>query len=175
MLAQATQRLITTARNASAGDAELKAAAQFFFDAARHAGAAEANSALAELGALLGDDDGRHVGFVAIVCGAMVERGCDPAALDRPLRQRLQSLLEASARFADACVGRIPPSQDGQQDPTGAFEAVRPQVAATMPGEAAAWDALKQFWCAAIALDEPGRACGGAGAAQTGGPDRALP
>jgi hypothetical protein len=89
---------------------------------------------------------------VALVCGALVERGCDPAAIAQPLCERLQSLLEAAAVLADACRARMPKPEGKDQDPDATFENVRQQLTSQMPLETAAWEALKEFWRPAIAV-----------------------
>src|SRR5437867_13457084 len=108
MLPQATQHLIATVRNPASSDADLQAAAQAFFHAAGRASRTDANSALATLAGHLSTEDLPRAGFLALVCGALVEQGCDPQPLAPPLTTRLQSLLEAAAALADAGDAPIP-------------------------------------------------------------------
>lgn len=78
------------------------------------------------------------------------------------LRLKLKSLLEAAGRLADACRARMPAKaddadeDDDESDDDGApenaaFEEARRQVAAKMPKENAAWEALGTFWRPGIA------------------------
>jgi hypothetical protein len=152
MITQATQHLITTVRDPSSSEADMRAAAQSFLDAASRATAGEANAALAELAGHLSLDDPSRAAFLALVCGALVERGGDPSALTQPLIRRLPPLLESSAALADACLARMPKPEGEDQDPAEAFEKVRQQVAREIPLENAAWQALNLFWRPAIAL-----------------------
>jgi hypothetical protein len=152
MNTQATQHLIATVRDAASTDADMNAAAQSFFNAVGRASLREANDALSTLAGSFSLDDPKRAAFLALVCGALVERGCDPLAIAQPLRQRLQSLLEAAAALADACCARMPKSEDEDQDPGEAFEQVRQQLASEMPRENAAWEALNRFWPPAIAV-----------------------
>lgn len=152
MNTQATQHLIATVRDAASTDADINAAAQSFFNAVGRASVSEANAALATLAGFFSLDDPKRAAFLALVCGALVERGCDPRAIDQPLRERLQSLLAAAAALADACRARMPQSEDEEQDPRAAFEQVRQQLASEMPVENTAWEALQRFWPPAIAV-----------------------
>ena len=102
MLPPATQHLIAAVRNPASTDADRQAAAQAFFNAAGRASRTEANSALATLAGHLSTEDLSRAGFLALVCGALVERGCDPQPLAQPLTARLQSLLESASALAEA-------------------------------------------------------------------------
>jgi hypothetical protein len=152
MITQATQQLIAAVRNPSSSEAKMKAAAQSLFNAAARATAFDANAALSELAGYISLDDLSRAAFVALVCGALVEHGCDPAPLSQPLIVRLQSLLEAAVRLADASSARTPKPEKEDDDTAQAFENTRQQLVHTMAGENAAWEALKQFWTPAIAV-----------------------
>jgi hypothetical protein len=154
MLMQAVQSLIRTARDASATDEDFKAAVQAFCDAAGRSSAAEVHEALAQLAELFQVDDLSRAGFLALLCGAYVERGADPLAIAEPLGHRLRSLLESSADLVAACLARMPEAEDEGEDhdPHAAFEAAREELAPEMPREHAAWEALGQFWPPAIAV-----------------------
>ena len=160
-LANQTQHLIDTLRDPSSTEEEGRAAAQALFDAIEEAGEADANPALAQLAPHLLMEKPERALFLAMVCGAMVEHGCDPEPLVQPLHQRLRSLLEASARLAEACSVRMPEAdveneddeeEDDEEDASEVFEDIREEVAREMSAEDAAWDALDGFWGLAIAV-----------------------
>src|SRR5262245_1034042 len=117
MINQATQHLISTVRDSSSRDADMQVAAQSLLDSAGRVTATEANAALLELARHISIDDLSRAAFLALVCGALVENGCDPAALRQPLIERLKSLLESSARLAGSCVAQIPTPKDENDDP----------------------------------------------------------
>jgi len=150
MITEATQRLVAIVRDASSSEEDMRVAAQTLLDEVARATPAEAQAALSELAEYIFLDDLSRAAFLALVCGALVEGGCDPSAFSQPLNRRLRSLLEASARLADGCVTRMPKAEG--DEPAQAFEDTREQVARTMPLENAAWEALKQFWRPAIAV-----------------------
>lgn len=152
MIAQATQSLIAIVRDPSATDPDMNAAAQAFFRAIGQASRESANEAIRTLSRHFELDDASRGAFLALVCGALVERGCDPLLIAAPLTTRLRALLESSSVLAQACVERMPKPGDENQDPNEAFEKVRAEVAPTMPKENAAWVALEQFWRPAIAV-----------------------
>src|SRR5262249_38151440 len=79
-----------------------------FFNPAGRASRADANAALAALAGHLATEDLSRAGFLALVCGALVEQGCDPQPLAHPLTTRLQTLHEAAAALADASETKSP-------------------------------------------------------------------
>jgi len=99
----ATEALLATARAASSTNADLNAAAQGFFDAISGTSVEDANAAMRILSNYFHLDDTSRAAFLALVCGALVEDGCDPLAIAEPLTERISSLLELSAALADAC------------------------------------------------------------------------
>ncbi|HXG08344.1 MAG TPA: hypothetical protein VNK04_00995 [Gemmataceae bacterium] len=157
MVTAAIQHLLATVRDTSSSAADMRAAAQSLLSAVAQATVAEANAALAQLAEHILLDDLSRAAFLALVCGALVEQGCDPSVLNQPLNQRLRALLEASARLADACIARIP-ELEGEDNPAETFAKARQQVADAMPLEDAAWQALDLFWRPAIAVFSVSRA-----------------
>src|SRR5262245_25138452 len=152
MITQATQHLIATVRAPSSSEEDMRAAAQSLLNGLARGTPAQANAALSELAGCVSLDDPSRAAFFALVCGALVEIGCDPSDLIKPLNQRLESLLESSARLAAACIARLPKPESEDEDPAEAFEDTRRRVAGAMPLENAAWEALNAFWRPAIAV-----------------------
>jgi hypothetical protein len=155
MLAEVTQHLIAKAQDPASTPADMETAANAFFAAAGGASAKEAQEAMAALGACFSWDDPQRAGFLALVCGALVERGWDPSPIVEPLRRRLETLFAPASALADACRARLPKTEgeaNNEDDPGDAFEKVRAQAALEMPAESAAWDALEAFWRPAIAV-----------------------
>jgi hypothetical protein len=148
----ATDRLIATVRDVAATDAEIRAAAQAFFDAVRQVPDDTVSDAMRKLGSHFNLDDPARGAFLALVCGSLVEIGHDPSTIAGPLIDRLGPLLESSAALADACSARMPESGDEDHDASEEFEKVRECVARTMPAENAAWEALERFWPPALAV-----------------------
>ena len=95
MLTNATNLLIETARNGTTTDADMKASVQSFFDAVSRSSQDEKNAALRTLSAHFCLEDAPRGAFLAIVCGSLVELGCDPLTIAKPLTERLASLLES--------------------------------------------------------------------------------
>src|SRR5262245_9156377 len=77
MLTNTIQSLIDAARDPSTTDAELNAAAQTFFEVVSKVSREEAGGAIRTLSEHFDLDDLSRAGFLALVCGALVERGCD--------------------------------------------------------------------------------------------------
>jgi hypothetical protein len=78
MIIQATQHLIATVRDASSNEEDMRAAAQSLLNATARGTAAQANAALSQLAEYISIDDLSRAAFLALVCGALVENGCDP-------------------------------------------------------------------------------------------------
>src|SRR5947207_15143749 len=102
MLPQATQHLIAAVRNPASSDADLQAAAQSFFNAAGRASRTDANAARAALAGHLSTADLSRAGFLALLCGALVEQGCDPQPLAQPLTARLPAQLAVAMHVCQA-------------------------------------------------------------------------
>jgi hypothetical protein len=151
MLKTATDSLITAACDASATADDLNNSAKAFCQAAGRACLDEANAALAALGNHIELDDVTRGGTIAMVCGALVERGCDPSIVAQRLTSRIEPLLIASAELLRVCVEQIPKTDDEDHDRYESFEAAREQLAPSMPTQNAAWAALDKFWGPAIA------------------------
>ena len=160
-LSNATQQLITTLRDAAAGEREFKAAGQAFLTAAIQAPPEQAGAAIRELAALLDDDDLPHLDIAALMCGSLVERGCDPQLVAGPIMRRTGTLLPAARRLFDAALPQMPDElhddQDDDQeqdevDREQVFETLRQQFAGWMPQENHAWELLGEVWPAAIAV-----------------------
>ncbi len=145
MLTDATTSLIATARDGTSTDADMDAAAQSFFDSIGRASRDDANTALRMLGTHLNLENASRSAFLALVCSALIEGGCDPSTIAQQLTERLGALLESAAALANACVAQMPESEDEDKDPIEVFENAREQVAPTMVQQNAAWDALEQF------------------------------
>ena len=88
MLNDATNSLIATARDPTSTDADMNAAAQAFFDGIRGASRDDASAALRTVSTYFNLEDASRAAFLALVCGALVERGCDPLAIAEPLIER---------------------------------------------------------------------------------------
>lgn len=152
-MTKAMQSLIATVLDCSSTNEDLQSAARSFIKAASEVPLQQRADALITLGKHLNLDDPSRAAVIALVCGALVELGCDPKPISGPLVDRLRSLLESSVELADACAARMPTDADKEEkrDPHEAFAAAREQEAVSMPRQNADWDALEQFWPATIA------------------------
>lgn len=129
----------------------MRAVSQSFFNAIENSSRDEANVAMRSLSDHFDLGDSSRSAFIALICGTLVERGCDPLAIAEPLTTKLSALLKASSALADACVNRMSKVVNQDRDPDEEFERFRALVAPDMPTENDAWTALQQFWPAAIA------------------------
>jgi hypothetical protein len=112
MLTDATQTLIATARDADASDEEFDGAAHAFVLAAREEPVEQVNAALAELSNHFDTEDASRGAFVALICGAFVENGCDPKSIAQPLTEQLAHLLKLSLDLLEACRAEMPDEDD---------------------------------------------------------------
>jgi hypothetical protein len=146
-----SEQLIGIVQDHNSTSGDMRAAAKTFLEAAGTASRRENEEALRALGEHLNLDDAERAGIVSLVCGALVERGCDATPIAGPLIERLKSLLELSTALAEKCEARMP-ALEKDEDPEAALNAVRNQVAPNMVKESAAWDALEKFWPVTIAV-----------------------
>src|SRR5262249_13730839 len=96
MTPQAAPSLIPTGRAPSSTDAAWRAAGQHLFDALGRAQRPDADRVLADLAGALDLEDPLRASFLGTICGALVERGCDPSLLAGPLLGRLGPMLESA-------------------------------------------------------------------------------
>jgi len=152
MLTKATADLIAAARDVTSSDADFKNAIQTFYKEASCSSVDKANEAIESIAALLDLADLSRAGFVALLCGALVERGCKPLMVAAQLTKRLQSLLELAVTFDDACNANAPALGSTDENNVDSVEDVRKQVAISMPVHSEAWEALKTFWRPAVVV-----------------------
>jgi hypothetical protein len=152
MLTKATEHLVTVARDVNSSDADFKNAVQKFHEEASRLSVEDANEAIAALAPLVNLEDLSRAGFLALLCGAFIERGCDPLMVAAQLTRRLQSLLEMAVTFDDACLANAPASGETGESHADVFETVKKQTALSMPKHCEAWEALNTFWRPAITV-----------------------
>jgi hypothetical protein len=97
MLTEATQTLISAALNPESSLRDLEHATKGFLDDAATAPMGERNAALVTLAELIGMEDLRRARGIALLCGALVEGGCDPAPVGPALVDRLRGAFEDAA------------------------------------------------------------------------------
>jgi len=152
MHTEATDRLIAVAQSPSSTDEGMNAAANSFFAAMSGATVEDANAAIRKLSNYFDPAETPRAGLLALICGALVERGCDPLTIAEPLTKRIAGFLKLSAELVDACHAIVAKQPGEKENPHDAFEKAREQVAVALPQQNAAWEALKQFWQPAIAV-----------------------
>lgn len=175
MLTDTTNALLAAVRDPASTDATLNAAAQAFFSAVGNVSRDECGRAMKTISENFNLEPPRRAAFLALVCGALVERGADPSTIAQPLTERLGALLDLSAALVASCTSETPqptvPIEEGDNeegddedggnedggnedgaDPRAAFEESLRNLAPKMPQHAAAFAALDQFWCAALAV-----------------------
>ena len=157
MLSETVDRLIETARDdALAGD-EMNSAAQDFFETVSKGSVEEANDAIRRISDHFGIENMEKAAFLATICGALVEKGCDANAMAGPLLDRVESLLKSAVEIGQTCIDQMPePNEevddDDYEDPEEIFDKIRQRVAPTMEAQNRAWEALEQFWRPTIAV-----------------------
>jgi hypothetical protein len=161
MIFSSTKNLIEVAKNPARKPTDVDEAGQKFLTAVANLTKAEKEAQMAALAEYFDLPDVHRGAFLALMCGALVEQGCDPQPMAAPLRAKLKKVLESCGRLLEACRAKMPaeiPDNDDDED-TGeeslsprelAFLEARKQVGPKMPNENEAWEALKQFWRPAI-------------------------
>lgn len=163
MIFASTKNLINTAANAAAKDTAVEQAAAEFLAKVEQMSKAEAAEQMAALAEKFDLPVMYRGAYLALIGGAMVEKGVDPQPMAAALRVRLQTLLEGAAKLADAVRALMPEAppeedkddeldEDGEEPINEAFEEAWRKVAPKMPLEAESWNALKTFWRPGIAV-----------------------
>lgn len=161
MLKEATKEFISTLCDTSSTGEQINKTARHFIDVASKAKNDDVHSALGELSSVFSFEDMERGAFAAIVAGALLEQGCNPAPVLEPLITLLQRHLELSAKLAQECEKLIQPqieadtndgNEDEERDIAELFYKSMPEVACRMPLEAEGWEALDASWRAGITL-----------------------
>jgi hypothetical protein len=149
MLLDFAQRAVELARDPATTAEQLKSAFSTVAAQMPSATAEEAAQTVAVLGRGLDEvaDDAR-ARTLAMFAGAMIEHGADPAGLIDPLIARLSRAAPAARCFAEAVENAVPPNA---LDRPEKLDAERSRLAASMPGESAAWAAIQSLYPPAIA------------------------
>lgn len=88
----------------------------------------------------------------ALLCGAFMEGGCDPAAVSAPLLDKLSHMVAMSDEFVAECRSTLPDEADEEADEE-AVEAAVEAAAEKMPDHADAYFGLvERFWQPTMAL-----------------------
>src|SRR5678815_2930669 len=100
-------QLVELVCHASSSEEKCRTSAGAFLQEISRASPDAKEAALRTLAASFGIDNSARAAFLALVCGAMIEDGANPAPIAEPLTLRLRSLLESAAKLADACRSQI--------------------------------------------------------------------
>lgn len=94
-------------------------------------------------------------GFVATVCGAMIEEGADPKPIVDHLTKVLQLFADPAVLFHRAVASNLPEPAVAERDGVdlhGLFEREAASIAQQMPQGEAAWHGLQAFGGCAVAV-----------------------
>jgi hypothetical protein len=107
-MAAPVDNFIKTVLDGNSTAREIHVAVNRFMQETQVASTQANEEALRTLAQHLNLDDFERARIVSLVCGALVERGCEPGPIADPLIARLQSLLEPSVALAAECEAHVP-------------------------------------------------------------------
>ena len=112
-------------------------------------------AALDRLARVFENYGGAKAGYLSVICGALVEHGCDPAPLASPLFLRIQDILPKAIELCQRCESRSSEYHTG--DATTAtsdsqFKTVLERRSDEFPDLAAAWTDPDRFGPATVAV-----------------------
>lgn len=110
------QQLVDLAANPDTDEETMVQAAQALFEAAADASPEAGRAALITLSSGFTNDDPQKSGFLAVVCGALVENGFSPEPLVGPILQQFRELIPPATRFMEACEERLPESEEEEEE-----------------------------------------------------------
>jgi hypothetical protein len=152
MITSMLDTLLQTLRHPTSSEEDIKEAARAFFGTLSTATPQQVEDALEELATFLNAADVFRAGYAALIIGTVLEYGYDFTSVSQPLIERLSQILKACKTFAERCHSILVDRGTEEQDTADAFDEVREEVAAILPTEAQAWNALDLFWPPGIAL-----------------------
>lgn len=143
------QRLVDLAEAADASDQQVQEAAQELYALLREALAEDITDALRVLAEGVAVPSPSHAALIAMLCGALVENGADPAPVVDPLLARLHAIAPLARQLHEACIAGIADDADDRHDQfTEALERVSPD----MPEARDAWELLERLFPPVIAV-----------------------
>ncbi|MFX0062791.1 MAG: hypothetical protein ACFFC7_11480 [Candidatus Hermodarchaeota archaeon] len=125
----------------------LNKAHEDIYEAGLKADNADRNRALSRMASLIPKVGSITAAVVALCCGFLVEHGADPLIAFQPVILRLEEIIADAIPFGKACQEEGVFSGD-VDNPEELMEAVQIK----MPDNGQAWEALKLFYLAAIAM-----------------------
>src|SRR5262249_8581621 len=101
-MSSAAEAFVTKVVDGESEMTDLRAAAKEFLATTAGLSAQEKERALRHISQYLNITDAPRAALVGLVCGALVEQGCDAGLIADPLIERLESLLRSSATLCKA-------------------------------------------------------------------------
>jgi hypothetical protein len=151
-LINAAQELVDAAGQDAVSDGTIRTKAESFFGEVRTASPNEVGDAIRLVAGSLELPVPARAAELALICGALVERGADPMLLAGPLTVRLTALTESAAKFLEASEARMPKAASNEEEADASLESAMQLVEPEMPQAAVAWHALQKFWPAGVAI-----------------------
>jgi hypothetical protein len=137
-----------TVRAAIAEDQAFSDLLPQLWQASQTAVPAEMNAALPRLAEGVAEAPPNLGGFLAVISGAWIEDGADPAPVGRIVLQRITEVTAAALAFADAwedaAGGKPPPDMEGQPSQQ-VFDTVAPRLRDGATAAMMAWFALPNY------------------------------
>lgn len=121
---------------------------------AANAGQQDAEVALQHMSALVSQAGFLPAALIAVGCGALIERGADPAIASAAILTRIRESLELAPTFVSACQNEAR-DHPGVCDPADSAACVQQfgrKISQQMPEVTQAWAALEPFCTAALAV-----------------------
>ncbi len=156
-LAKRVDNLIAVFTGTADGEAAQQSIQQLL-KAADHANLQQLNDAVIRLATLLPDIAIQRAGLLAIVCGALVERGADMEPIAQPALARFSEAAPRALPFVEACVAEAVALHHAGDKAAAdltmeqIIERFGRQVGEQMPDAAQAFASLKWFRVATLAL-----------------------
>jgi hypothetical protein len=114
---------------------------------------------MGEIAAHLDHPDPERGGFMATLCGYMIEKGEDPAPLEQPLTRHLTALVNAAAPMGEIIQERLREREERElteeEEDEDEYELAgqwRDELKPAMPAADDAVAAIEEFWRPAVAL-----------------------
>ncbi len=151
MTTEAAQKFADLIRDDSCEKPQIESAMRELLSSASGS-KTQANDVLRTLSGLIGIKNRVRGGFVSVVCGSLVEQGCDPQIIAAPITNSLREIMPACKELLIATQAEMREidEDDEETDPDEVFEQTLEQVQQRMPDQAHDWKALEAFWRAAV-------------------------
>lgn len=158
------EKLIATTADLTTSQEDAQKLAGQLLEASSTASQEDVQAALKLLGEAVVAQETSRAGFLAVVCGALIEHGHDAAVAEESIMNFTLDLIDKASIIHEACHQSVPQLAQKEEDVEEGFDRYKvfgetmDKLESTMPKNFEAWHVLAMAWRPAIVMMSESRA-----------------